>query len=72
MFEAFKVIEVILAILLILIILIQNKSVTLNLTSMWGWMWPNTKRGPEKVLQNTTIVLAIAFSLNSLLFFLMY
>ena len=72
MFEVLKVIEVILAILLILIILIQNKSVTLNLTSMWGWMWSNTKRWPEKVLQNATIILAVGFSLNSLLFFLLY
>lgn len=62
--------EIIVSILLMLIILIQNKNVTLNLTSMGWWMWPVTKRGPEKVLHNTTIVLSILFILNSLFLFL--
>ncbi len=72
MLEFLKILEIILSVLLILIILIQNKNVTLNLSSMWGWMWSVTKRWPEKVLQNTTIVLGICFSVNSLMFFLLY
>jgi protein translocase SecG subunit len=55
------------AVLLILVILIQNKNVSLNLSSMsWG-MAPTQKRGPEKVLQNTTIVLWVLFIVNSIL-----
>ena len=72
MLEFLKILEIILSVLLILIILIQNKNVTLNLSSMWGGMWSVTKRWPEKVLQNTTIVLGVCFSINSLLFFLLY
>jgi preprotein translocase subunit SecG len=72
MSEILMIIEVILAVLLILIILIQNKNVTLNLTSMGWWMWTVVKRWPEKILHNITIILAICFSLDSLLFFLLY
>jgi len=62
--------EVILAILMILIILVQNKNVSLNLTSMSWWMWSVTKRWPEKVLHNLTIILWALFIINSVLLFL--
>lgn len=72
MLEILKITEVIFAILLIAVILIQNKNVTLNLASMWGWMGAVTKRGPEKVLHITTIIIAILFTANSLAFFVLY
>ncbi len=71
MWNLMNIIEIVVSILLIFIVLIQNKSVTLNLSSMGWWMWTTTKRWPEKVLQNITIFLAIVFCLNSLLFFLL-
>lgn len=61
---------VIISVLLIVVVLIQNKNVTLNLTSMWGWMGSVTKRGGEKVLHITTIVLGTLFTLNALVLFL--
>lgn len=61
--------QIIICILLIIVVLIQNKNVSLNLSNMWGWMWPITKRWPEKVLHITTIILWILFIINSLLFF---
>lgn len=72
MLEVLNVTEVIFAVALIFMILIQQKSVTLNLSSMWGWMGAVTKRWPEKVLHNLTIFLATCFTINSLLFFLLY
>ena len=69
MLQVLTISEVIISILLIFIILIQNKNVSLNLSDMWGWMWTITKRWPEKILNNITIVLAILFILNSFIFF---
>jgi len=61
--------EVILSIAIILVVLVQNKNVTLNLSSMsWG-MGTVTKRGPEKVLHNATIIIGALFIVNSLLLF---
>lgn len=72
MLEILKITEVIFAILLIAVILIQNKNVSLNLASMGGWMGSVTKRGPEKVLHITTIILGTLFTANSLAFFVLY
>lgn len=72
MLEFLRVTEVIIAVLLIAIVLIQNKSVTLNLSSMGGGMGPTTKRGPEKILQNITIALAVGFIANSVALFILY
>lgn len=67
MLEILKYSEILISVLLILVILIQNKNVSLSLTSMsWG-MAPAQKRWPEKVLQNTTIVLWALFVVNSIL-----
>ena len=63
-------IEIILAILLTIVILLQNKNVSLNISSMSGDSWEISKRGPEKILQNTTIILAIAFILISIILFI--
>lgn len=72
MLEALKILELVIAILLILVVLIQNKNVTLNLSSMGGWMGAVTKRWPEKVLHITTIVLWSAFIAVSILLFILY
>ncbi len=70
MLDSLKVVEVIISVLLIFVILVQNKNVSLNLSSMsWG-MWEVTKRWPEKIMHNTTIILWIAFIVNSLVLFL--
>lgn len=63
-------IQIVVCILLIIVVLLQNKNVSLNLTSMGGWMGEVTKRGTEKVLHNTTIVLGVLFVVNSVVLFL--
>ena len=62
--------EIIISILLVIVVLLQNKNVSLNLSSMSGDMWEITKRWPEKILQNTTIILWAAFIINSILLFI--
>lgn len=69
MFQILTILEVIISVLLIFVILIQNKNVSLNLSTMAGGMGSVSKRGPEKVLHNLTIVLWALFILNSLLLF---
>ena len=71
MLEGLKFIEVMISVLLIFVILIQNKAVSLNLASMSGWMNVIKKRGPEKILHNTTIILWILFIINSVSLFLL-
>jgi protein translocase SecG subunit len=63
-------IQIVLSILLIIVVLLQNKNVSLNLSSMSSDMWEITKRWPEKILQNTTIILWVAFVVNSILLFI--
>lgn len=70
MFQILSILEVIISVLLIFVVLIQNKNVSLNLSTMSGWMWAITKRGPEKILHNLTIFLGALFILNSLLLFI--
>ncbi len=69
MLQLLNISEIIICILLIAVVLLQNKNVSLNLSSMGGWMWTVTKRWPEKILNNITIVLGALFILNSLAFF---
>ncbi len=66
-----QIAEILLSIALIAIVLIQNKNVTLNLSSMSGWMGTTTKRWGEKFLHNATIIIGGIFILNSLLLFVM-
>lgn len=63
--------QIIICIILIAIVLIQNKGVSLNLTSMSGGAGPATKRWPEKVLHNATIVIGTLFIFNSVLLFIL-
>ncbi len=69
MLDTLKFIEVIVAVLLIFIVLVQNKNVSLNLSSMSGWMGEVTKRWPEKILHNASIILWVLFIANSLALF---
>jgi len=69
MLDTLKFIEVIIAVLLIFIVLVQNKNVSLNLSSMSGWMGEVTKRWPEKILHNASIILWVFFIANSLALF---
>lgn len=64
-------VEIFIAVLLIFFVLIQNKNVSLNLSSMSGWMWEVTKRGSEKILHNITITLWVLFILNSIALYLL-
>lgn len=62
--------EIIISILLIFIVLIQNKSAGLNLSTMSSSMWETTRRWPEKVLHNATIIIWTLFILNGIALFL--
>lgn len=70
MLDILKFSEIVIAILLIAVVLVQNKNVSLNLSDMSNGMWEITKRWPEKILQNITIVLWVLFILNSVALFL--
>jgi len=71
MLDFLSIAEVVVAVLLIVSILIQNKQVSLNLTSMWGWMWEVTRRWSDKVLHNLSVFLWTLFILISVVLFLM-
>ena len=71
MASTLQFLEIIIAVLLIFFVLIQNKNISLNLSSMsWG-MWEVTKRGPEKVLHNITVVLWTLFIVVSIALYLL-
>ncbi len=63
--------EVVVSILLIFVVLVQNKNAGLNLSTMSSSAGAITKRGPEKVLHVTTIILWTLFVVNSLLLFIL-
>lgn len=69
MLNILQYIEITVAILLCLVVLVQSKNVSLNLSSMSGGMDTITKRGPEKILQNATIILGALFIINSILLY---
>jgi len=69
MTEILTTAEVVIGVLLIITILLQNKQASLNLASMGWWMDEVTKRGADKVLYNTTILLGTLFIWISILLF---
>lgn len=70
MLEILKITQVIISVLLGLIILLQQKKSSLNLTTFWNeWSQKFEKRWPEKILHNTTVILAVLFVINSLAYF---
>lgn len=71
MIEILKFIEIAVAVCLVLIVLIQNKWTALNLNTMSWWMNEITRRWPEKVLHNITVVLWIIFIFNSASLFIL-
>lgn len=71
MISVLNFIEIVVCFVLIFTILIQNKNVSLNLASMSSGMWTITKRWPEKVIHNLTIILATIFIINSLILFIL-
>ena len=71
MIENLKFIEIAVAVCLILVVLIQNKWTALNLNTMSWWMNEITRRWPEKVLHNITVVLWIIFIFNSASLFIL-
>jgi protein translocase SecG subunit len=71
MLDMLKFAEIFIAVLLIFFVLVQNKNVSLNLSNMSGWMGEVTKRGPEKVLHNISVVLWTLFILNSIALFVL-
>ena len=61
--------QVIISVLLVIFVLIQNKDGGLSaVMGGSGESFQSTKRGAEKVIHNTTIVLAALFLINALLF----
>lgn len=71
MIEILKFIEVAVAFFLIFVVLIQNKWTALNLNTMSWWMNEITRRWPEKVLHNITVILWIIFICNSASLFIL-
>lgn len=71
MIDFLKFSELVISILLIFVILIQNKWTALNLSSMSWWMNEITRRWPEKILHNLTIILGTLFILNSVSLFIL-
>jgi protein translocase SecG subunit len=66
--KAIILIEVIISILLTILILVQNKESGLGATFGGGEGFQAIRRGPEKFIFISTIVLAIAFMVNALLY----
>ncbi|MDD3793365.1 MAG: preprotein translocase subunit SecG [Candidatus Gracilibacteria bacterium] len=71
MFELLIFSEIVISVLLIFTVLVQNKNVSLNLSDMSNGMGEITKRGPEKILHNATIILGVLFIINSIALFLL-
>lgn len=63
--------EIVISVLIVIVVLIQNKWTTLNLSNMSGWMNEITRRWPEKILHNMTIILWTLFILNSLCLYIL-
>ncbi len=62
------VVQLVLSVLLSLSILFQQRGSGLSATFGGGGGFHASKRGAEKVLHNSTIVLAVLFVLNSIAF----
>lgn len=60
--------QMIISILLMLLVLTQNKDAGLSAFMGGSESFRSTRRGPEKILFNTTIVLAALFLINALAF----
>lgn len=70
MVTVLKIAQMILSILLALVILIQHKQASLSITNFGGEAAKYERRGPEKTLHITTIVLGVLFILNAIAYFI--
>jgi protein translocase SecG subunit len=68
--ELLKTLEIIFAILLVIVITIQTKSNSLSESVSSAFSFNRTKRGVEKLIFYLTIILIVAFSINTLLLLL--
>ncbi len=64
------IIQVVVSVLLIILILVQNKESGLGAVFGGGGGFETVKRGPEKFLYNFTIVLAVIFMVNAIIYVL--
>jgi preprotein translocase subunit SecG len=64
------IIQVVVSVLLIILILMQNKEGGLGAVFGGGGGFETVKRGPEKFLYNFTIVLAVIFMVNAIIYVL--
>ena len=65
-----KISQMVLSILLAIIILIQHKQASLSITNFGGETAKYERRGPEKTLHMTTIILGVLFVINAIAFFI--
>ena len=65
-----KISQMILSFLLAFFILIQHKSASLSITNFGGENTKYERRGPEKTLHMTTVILGILFTLNAIVYFI--
>lgn len=65
-----KISQMILSVLLALIILFQHKQASLSITNFWWEATKYERRGPEKTLHMTTIILGVLFIINAIAFFI--
>ena len=63
---ALLILQLIISVLMTLFILVQNKEGGLSAAMGGGESFQPTRRGPEKILFNATVVLAVLFVANSL------
>lgn len=71
MTQILLIIQVITSILLVLLILVQSKGTGLSIAPGSNDFGKFEKRGPEKTLHITTIVLGAIFVINATLYFLL-
>jgi len=72
--EYLKYSELIIWIIFIVLVILQQKSSWLSVSLWWGWggwTWPTfEKRWTEKYLHNLTVILAVLFTVISVVYFL--
>ena len=67
MHTALLIIELVVSVLLIIVVLVQNKDGGLSADMGGGESFQSTRRGAEKVIHYTTVVLSAIFMVNAVL-----
>lgn len=65
MHTALLIVELVVSVLLIIIVLLQNKDGGLSADMGGGESFQSTRRGAEKVIHYTTVVLSAIFMINA-------